>query len=203
MNLGKKILSAFVEVEEDKLRPQEAESSKAPAYAASAPTNAVLSDKFVQHFDKLFQTRNLPGPDYFEMSKMLEAMESIADEKARFAAAFAGLRAQGLSREQLLLSADTYLKMLAEDASQFQSTVDQTLHEKVEAKRKAVEDKTSRIEALSREMASLQQEIESMAKEIETNNEKIRQNEGGYQAALTVMQNRIHQDIEKIKQHIS
>ena len=100
-NFGKKILSAFVEVRDEEnpaatsTVPQQHKSS----FLAPVPAPGV-SEKFTHYFDKLFAEANLPGPDYYEFAKMIQAMTAIADEKARFSAAFAGLSAQGLGQKQ-------------------------------------------------------------------------------------------------------
>src|ERR1700729_1438501 len=89
-SLGKKILSVFVENEEGTRRAVAADS---PAGAAndhrttgSPGANASSTDgtgiapdpatsrRFTEYFDKLFCDANIPGPDYYEFSRMTEAM---------------------------------------------------------------------------------------------------------------------------------
>src|ERR1700733_13618110 len=114
---AKKVLSAFVDVTGgDKpvalTKPENKTSAPAeisrPAYTANS--------KFIRYFDKLFSEANIPGPDYYEFSKMIEAMNDIPDERARLCAAFAGLNVQGLNKLKLLSTAGDYLKLLDEDA---------------------------------------------------------------------------------------
>src|SRR6478609_619389 len=128
MNIGKKILSAFVELSEDRktLTATEVEETPVVRYQPSSDR-----DKFQQYFNKLFEEANIQGPDYYEFSKMIEAMSSIPDEKARYLAAFAGLSVQGLEKTRLLSTASQYLQVLETDASNFNNTIDATLHEKV------------------------------------------------------------------------
>src|SRR5438270_6530340 len=122
-SIGKKILSAFVEVaDEPKQETPPAiirESSPGPTPVSSADT-----EKFRQYFDKLFAEANIPGPDYYEFSCMTEAMRSIPDDKARYMAAFAGLSVQGLNKQQLLATAAQYLQVLDTDAGNFSATID-------------------------------------------------------------------------------
>ena len=64
-NLGKKILSAFIDIEEN----TNEESTKETTTATPNNTTYVSQDKsekFNAYFNKLFQESNLPGPDYYE-----------------------------------------------------------------------------------------------------------------------------------------
>ena len=118
MNIGKKILSAFVEVSENTKLPTTTEVVPPTTPVASYQYNAD-ADKFNHYFNKLFEEANIPGPDYYEFSKMVEAMRSIPDEEARYVAAFAGLNVQGLDKTRLLSTASEYLQLLDKDAANF------------------------------------------------------------------------------------
>jgi len=204
-SFGKKILSAFVEVTEEKKTvtvPEETQPKSTPVPAAKT-VSAAGAEKFKQYFDKLFNDANLPGPDYFEFAKMTQAMMAIPDEKARYAAAYAGLSVQGLDKSKLLDTATAYLKILETDAANFSSTVDAALAEKVQAKQQAITDKEKRIEQLSREIADLQNQVQLLHAEVKENEEKIESNTGGYKMASENMKQQIRLDIEKIKEHIS
>src|SRR5687767_1999270 len=127
-NIGKKILSAFIEIKDDPKKESEKNVEQAPVYEPVAHnkttfTAAQADDKFKQYFDKLFRESNIPGPDYFEFTKMTEAMHNIPDETARYAAAFAGLSVQGLDKTKLISTAEQYIKLLETDAANFLSTV--------------------------------------------------------------------------------
>ncbi len=203
-SLGKKILSAFVEVTEDKetvTQPEEKKHYSTPLASTAVSSNT--AEKFRQYFDKLFAEANLPGPDYFEFSKMTQAMVAIADENARYCAAYAGLCVQGLDKSKLLNTAEEYLKILQTDAADFNYSVDAALDEKVRLKKQEIENKKQRIEQLGREMSDLQNQVQLLMAEEKENEEKIEQNTGGYQAAAENMKQQIGSDIERIKQYIS
>jgi predicted PolB exonuclease-like 3'-5' exonuclease len=212
-NLGKKILSAFVEVNDDK-KP---ETEKQPSKKEDLPTTTeqsftstttntsytpANSSKFKDYFEKLFREANLPGPDYFEYSKMLEAMQAVPDEHVRFITAFAGLSVQGLDKQKLLSTAGQYLQLLETDAQNFHSSVDTALQEKVVAKKRQLEEKEKRIQQLTQEISALQNDLLSTQAEIKENEAKIEANTGGYKYESEAMKNRIARDIEKIKTYI-
>ncbi len=203
-NFGKKFLSAFVEVTDEKkpvMMPEEIQQYSTPAATPNQlPTGAI--EKFNKYFDGLFSEANLPGPDYYEFAKMTAAMIAIADEKARYSAAFAGLSVQGLDKNKLLNTAAEYLKILETDAANFNSTVDAALNEKVQAKEQEINSKQHRIEQLSREISDLQNQIQLLQIEVKENEEKIESNTGGYKIASEKMKQQILGDIEKIKQHV-
>lgn len=208
---GKKILGAFVELndkekEEDTslVDPNPAQEASFSSAGGSASGSAVSSsDKFKQYFDKLFQESNVPGPDYFEFSKMVEAMSAIPDERTKYLTAFAGLSIQGLDKKKLLDTASHYLSLIDADAKNFTAMVSKTLHEKVTAKKKEMEDKTKRIQDLNKEIAELSSGLQAISNEVKENEEKINSNAATYQAEMLSLKERISQDAQKINQYIS
>jgi hypothetical protein len=215
-NLGKKILSAFIEVNDDKKpeaeKPPETKESYQPAkpqpttsYVGTAAGNSYAStgnSKFKEYFDKLFKEANIPGPDYFEFSKMIEAMQAVPDEQVRYITAFAGLSVQGLDKQKLLATASQYLQLLETDATNFHSTVDAALQEKVHEKKRLMEEKEKRIQQLAQEISTLQNDLQNLQAEIKENEEKIQANTGRYKYESEAMKDRISRDLDKIKRYI-
>jgi hypothetical protein len=222
--LGKKILSAFIEMndrEPDKpvehapvgLKGGSSAGSAGGSQGGSAAGQAAgpssvaqpvtqRDERFSAYFDKLFAEANIPGPDYYEFSKMTAAMQAIADEQSRYNAAYAGLQVQGLDREKLITTANEYVKVLERDAIQFRSTADAALEEKVNQKKAEAEEKSGRIQALSREISALQEQITALQAAIQENEEKITASTGGYLAESEQRKAAILADIEKIKRFI-
>ena len=196
--LGKRILSAFVDV---------GEAAPAPVTTTETTTTTSVTpateQRFAGYFDKLFSDANIPGPDYYEFARMIGAMQAISDERARYAAAFAGLQVQGLDKEKLLSTANEYLRVLTADADQFQKTVDTALQEKVYQRSTEAEEKNRRIQALSQEILELQQQIGVLQKEVAEAKEKLSVSINGYAAESERRKQQILTDVEKIKQYIT
>lgn len=206
-SLGKKILSAFVDIDDSKKPEPETETQSQPRLHQPVPQQQTVAaesagNKFSEHFNRLFADANLPGPDYYEFWKMTEAMQAIADEKARYTAVFAGLQVQGLDKQKLLSSAQQYLQILEADAAAFNSTIDETLLQKVQSRKKEMNDTQERIQKLSQEIINLHQHMDTLSKEIAENESKIENSTAGYAAALAGSKNKLLQDIEKINKHI-
>ena len=208
-NIGRKILSAFVEVTGEEhttvIKSEEVKQhsiNSGQTVSHSQTTNNEITEKFKQYFEKLFKDANLPGPDYFEFSKMTEAMISIPDERTRYTAAYAGLNIQGLDKQKLLHSATQYVQVLETDAANFNSTVDAALKEKVQSKQQEIESAVKRIESLSKEISGLQQKITLLQNEVRENEEKIESNSGAYMREMQWMKSKMLDDVEKIKQYV-
>ncbi len=197
-SLGKKILSAFVDIEEDVPAKEEVPKKITFSSQPSAQGGESNNEKFKQYFEQLFKESNLPGPDYFEFLKMVEAMSSIPDEKTRYLSAFAGLSVQGLDKNKLVKSAEEYVKILEADAEHFNSTINTALSEKVEMKKKELEEKSKRIQEMTREITDLNNSIMLLGNEIKENEEKIHNNLGGYAIESQKFRARINGDIQKI-----
>ncbi len=202
---GKKFLSAFVVIEHNEKAERETALQKPmsrPLFTAESSLPTEAGSKFTEHFNKLFKEANLPGPDYYEFSKMTEAMHSIADEQTRYSAVFAGLQIQGLDKQKLLQSAQQYSRLLEEDAAAFHRTVSEALQEKVNNKKDEIEIAKNEIQKLSQQILNLQQQIAACTEEVADNERKIGISNSGYLTAWEACQQRLSADIEKINQYI-
>jgi hypothetical protein len=225
-SLGKKILSAFMEVtEKEKERTADAGSGpmgggphdvgmtgtgagpgRKPGVdagsGAGAGPAAAVDNRYTEYFDKLLSEANIPGPDYYEFARMVAAMQLIPDESARYHAAFAGLQVQGLNKDKLLSTAAEYLRVLTADSDHFQKTLEAALQDKVRGKEADAEAKARRIQALSQEILQLQQQIGALQDEVRVNRDKLTGSGSSYNAESQRRQQQIQSDIDKISQYI-
>jgi len=160
--------------------------------------------KFNQHFDELFDKANLPGPDYFEFSKMCQAMNTLTEE-IKFPAAFGGLQVQGLTKAKLLESANHYIAIIDEDASKFNSAIDQKIladvqNKRSEAgqKRKSISEREEMIKNLQNEIANESIEISKLETEASDQEQKANQKSLTYKAACEARKAMIASDLQKI-----
>jgi hypothetical protein len=231
-SLGKKILSAFMEVTEKEStadaghKPMEgdpqaggmtgtgsgfgSDSGMRPGMdagpgagqGAGAGAGAEVDNRYAEYFDKLLSEANIPGPDYYEFARMVAAMQLIPDESARYHAAFAGLQVQGLNKDKLLSTAAEYLRVLTADSDHFQKTLEAALQDKVRGKETEAEAKAQRIRALSQEIMQLQQQIAALQDEVRVNRDKLTGSGSSYNAESQRRQQQIQCDIDKISQYI-
>jgi hypothetical protein len=174
---------------------------RASGTAAGMGTGAA-DQRFADYFDKLFSDANIPGPDYYEFSKMITAMQLVRDEQARYYAAYAGLQVQGLDKQKLLSTAAEYLRVLTADAGEFQKTVESALQEKVHSRMVEAEEKGRRIQTLSQEILKLQEEIGAMQRDIGENKEKLTASSNAYATESGRRKQQIEADIQKINHYI-
>lgn len=180
--------------------------TQSPNYTQSVSPDL---EKFQKHFESVFEKANLPGPDYFEFSKMNTAMGNM-DEKTKFNASFAGLTVQGLNKETLLNSANTYIQVIEKDEIAFSETVKQTIDQNVEAKKKDLEakkkllaEKTEMITKLQVEIIDDSKTLQDLSNDISSSQQKIDEKISSYKIACETIKSRIKSDIEKINTHIN
>jgi hypothetical protein len=160
--------------------------------------------KFNQHFDGLFEQANLPGPDYFEFSKMCHAMATLPDEM-KFPAVFGGLQVQGLTKQKLVESANHYISIIEEDAKKFNNAIDQKIVSEVqrkrsdaEQKRKSISDREDMIKKLQEEITNESIEITKLEAEATDQEIKAGQKATTYKAACETRKTMIASDVHKI-----
>ncbi len=216
--LFKKALSVFVEFDEESGKPANSgtnqttfnSSTKTTSSSNESPKISLNSDeieKFEKHFDTLMNDANMPGPDYFEFCKMMEALEAaVPDEKARYAAVFASLKVQGLNKEILLSTAGKYKLVIQDDKTKFEAAVNDKLKGEVESRKTQLKDfenkivqNTEAIKKLTADINDAQNKIQLLNAEIGEKESKIKTNSEGYGVACNAMLNKINLDIQKIQ----
>jgi len=172
--------------------------------ANSIQAGSVDLGKFVQHFDDLFNSANLPGPDYYEFTKMSEAMGALGDE-IKFPAVFNALKVQGLTKTALLNSAQEYIKIIDNDTAQFNAAIDQKVvseieasKAKVESLRSTIKNKTDMILALQKEIEQHTQDIQTVSSSIQDEESKLSIKINSYKTACESKKMAITTDIQKI-----
>jgi predicted transcriptional regulator len=175
------------------------------------PTVTANSDdtqKFMQHFDELFDQANLPGPDYYEFAKMCQAMSALPDD-TKFTAAFSGLQVQGLTKIKLLESAQHYIAIIDEDAAKFNTAIDQKIladvkqkRDNIEKKKKALSDKVQLIAQLQAELANDNNEIATLTSDADEQERKATEKGAIYKQACQMKKDQISGDLNKINTHI-
>ena len=209
----KKAMGLFVEFEED---PDKSNSENSASTTASAGPvrvspqqvlNAEEFDKFEKHFDKLFDQANLPGPDYYEFMRMMETLEAhIKDENARISATYAALTIQGLTKENLIGTAQKYTELINKDKLQFEKIANDKSDKEIGQKRKdllgleeTIVKHSEMIQKLTKEISNCQVEVGKLKGVIAEEEGKLAKNKQGYLLACEAMMQKITSDIKKIQ----
>ncbi|MGC3947014.1 MAG: hypothetical protein QM762_21270 [Chryseolinea sp.] len=209
----KKAMGLFVEFEDSPGKPiPKSNAPVAPPGRVTSPQvlNSEDFDKFENHFEKLFDQANLPGPDYYEFMRMNETLEShIKDDKARLAATFASLSIQGLTKETLITTADRYKEIIAEDRSKFERTAGDKNDNEIGGRRQelmqleeSVRKNAEVIQRLTQEINDAQNGINGLKSSIQEEEQKLEKNRQGYLLASDAMMMKIETDIQKIKNNL-
>jgi len=179
-------------------------TSTPPSFSPSPSASSEDVEMFNKHFDEIFEKANLPGPDYFEFSKMCQAMNQLTDE-VKFPAVFGGLQVQGLSKEKLVESANIYISVIDEDAAKFNTAIDQKIvadvqRKRAEAqeKRKAIQEREDMIKKIHEEISKFSSDITNL--EAEANDQELKANQKSitYKSACDARKSLILSDIQKI-----
>lgn len=221
--IGKKILSFFIK-DADQTGP--AGPSPKPAIAGPAPepskpapatvTNAAgtgqIDKKFVEHFVKLLEKANLPGPDYFEYKQALQSMEGLGlGEEKQFQAAWASFKAMGGAKDTTVLktSAEQYLGILGKDRDSFLKDVEKAVKERVgslQDEHKKLEDANA---AYAQQIIDLQKKIDDnknrlgqISGEVSEQTAKINANKDSFEVTYVSFVDQIQSDLIKINQYL-
>lgn len=222
MKFLRKALGVFVELDEEVKQDTVDVNTSQPVNFSQPSTKPVQTfntqptftqseiEKFEKYFDDMFERSNLPGPDYFEFYKMMETLEPhIHDEKARMSATFASLSIQGLTKEQLIGTANKYLEILKKDDANFTSALTEKLKLEVgkrqserDALQKRIEENSDLVQKLTKDISDAQTQISKLESEIAESENKLNSNSNGYKLASQAMLNKITTDIQKIQETI-
>jgi len=225
--VGKKILNLFVEVEDDadekkasveKRKPVSPVSPAAPVQAvqpdripAAVASAGKSDDTIAKTLADALEKANLPGFDYFEYAKMLDALKAgIPVEQTLYQTAFTSGSVMGANKKTLVDSATQYIAVLNKEAEKFAVSVRQSTKDTVTGKEEQVRaidasiaEKNAQIQKLTEEINALSAEKNSIANTIAENRIKIEKVQNDFAATLQVFLGRIKGDLEKIEKYVA
>lgn len=165
--------------------------------------------KFEAHFDELFSKANIPGPDYYEFVKMVQAMGNLTDE-VKYVAAFSALMVQGLSKIKLLQTAQQYIEVIENDEKQFNTVLNNKVVGEINRKKSdlktngaSIKTKEELIVQLQAEIITDKQNLEKLAVEIAADEKRFNEKTVIYKTACETRKAIIKADIEKINKIIT
>ena len=217
MSIFRKAMGLFVVLDEE----QKASAPEVVSYEAQQQTTAPAETqqvavtqqevaKFEQHFANLFDKANLPGPDYYEFWKMMDALEvHIAEPTARVVAVFESLKIQGLTKENLFGSAAKYIEIIKEDRNNFETAARNKADSEIAGRQSQIkqilvsrEQKAAQLAQLQKEIAEASNQATRLQQEINDEQTKIASAQTGYLAACQAMLSKKEQDIALFRQKL-
>ena len=153
---------------------------------------------------------NLPGYDYFEFIKAIDAQATIIPSEAmRFQSSFAMASTMGVSVQTLLSSAQHYIEILSTKEKEFISALEKHSTDAVGGKEGQIssidsemQKKAEQIQQLTQDINVLQEQKTALTNEISSNRIKIDTVKNNFYATLKTINDRIVNDINKIKQYL-
>lgn len=162
----------------------------------------VVSEKFTKHFLELFDSANLPGPDYFELSQALLNMPAGIDQASAIKMVYATLSTMGLTKTKLLTSIDQYLQVIEDDATNFNKDAQLKEDQEIGAELRAIEALKKQELDLQEQIAKIQQTIQQKSASIQEAQVKLESNKQQYQIAYTQFKAKLNSDKQIISQSI-
>ncbi len=169
-----------------------------------------LDERSVDALVKALERKNLPGFDYLEYKQSLDALANMGlNGETAYKSAYATATVLGLTKDKLLQTAEHYKKVLMDEKTQFEASMQRHLEQRVESKRKEVEllkkkveEYRQKIQQLEAQIASSEATIDQADAEIQSARERIHSASENFDYTLRSILNNIDQDIEHIRMYL-
>ena len=167
-----------------------------------------LDKKSVSFLLKAIKENNLPGFDYIEFKQSLNALLAMdMDAYTAIKSAFTTASTMGLTKANLLGSAEHYIQILKSEKSQFDDALNKQMASKVDGKQEQkkvlsgkIEDYRQKIKQLEQEIAKYQEKLDNADEEIEAARTKIENTKVKFEETFEHMLSEIENDITTIKE---
>lgn len=174
------------------------------------PPDSKPDGKFVNVLLKAIDAANEEGFDYLEFKQSLQSLANMdMDEATRYQSAFAMAKTMGATPEQLLKSADTYLKVLDREAKKFKQALSSQRSKQVTGResqlkdlQKAVALKKKKIQELTAEIEGHQEELGQQKESIEQAKAKVEMTNQQFQLAYQSVVKQITKDSDRMKKYL-
>jgi len=170
-------------------------------------TDKALNPKILDTLHNAMDKANLPGEDYYELTKAVEAMGNInLSEEDKMRSAIAALSTKGLTVEKVVSSATYYLEVLENEKRKFYTAFENKIKGSINADKKrisklkeAIEEKNTKITELKRVIEESEAKIKELENEILNSNQKVEGIEESFIYTYEHVINKIKEDIQKVK----
>lgn len=165
-----------------------------------------LNPKILETLHKAIDKANLPGEDYYELTKAVEAMKDIPlSETDKIKTSLAALSTKGLTKGKVIDSARYYLEVLENEKRKFYTAFENKIKGSINADKqritklkKAIEEKNNKINELKEVIEKSKKRIKELQNEISKSDEKVAGIEESFLYTYEHVINKIKADIEKV-----
>jgi hypothetical protein len=208
-----KLASMFVDTESDRPKAP-SKPPEAPVSVAPKPVVPIIpgqpDPEMAQIIQEAIEKANLPGFDYIEFRDSLVRMAGVPmTEEQKFQAVFATAQSMGVTKQVLLDAVDHYLKVVAAQATEFESYVNGVESQQVTVKEKSVADLTTTIEGEAAEINRLTMSIQEHRKQQDAINleivqakQDIQNKRSAFEATRAAIANNLTSDRTKIETYL-
>ena len=202
-------------IQQPQYQPQQsAPATSGGVFSVPAPvTNTgVVDQKFLDHFQQLFDNSNFPGVDYYEFRKSLDALSSQPlDDKTKFSMVFNILLASDktLTKQHIIDTANQYLSIMSDDKTGFGGKIDQKKNTEIVKRQNQIKDldddtasKQQQIELLTKGIQDNQNQKVQLQSEIVTEGSKIDKSEKDFETTYQLVVSNITNDINSLQNYL-
>ncbi len=165
-----------------------------------------INPQILETLHKAMDKANLPGEDYYELTKAVEAMKDIPiTENDKIKTALAALSTKGLTKGKVIDSAKYYLEVLENEKRKFYTAFEEKIKGSINADKKrisqlksTIKEKNSKIEELKELIETSKKQIIELEKEISKSDSKVAGIEESFLYTYEHVINKIKSDIEKV-----
>ncbi len=167
-----------------------------------------INPKILETLHKAMDKANLPGEDYYELTKAVEAMQDIPlSEDDKLKTALAALSTKGLTKGKVIDSARYYLEVLENEKRKFYTAFENKIKGSINADKKrisqlkeTIQEKNNKIEELKELIETSKKQIVELEEEILKSDNKVAGIEESFLYTYEHVINKIKSDIEKVNE---
>lgn len=185
-----------------------------------AETTAEMEEEYLNHWMEFLEKHNIQGLDYWEFAQLLhkqfEKFGATLTEAQLYEMAFMSFETQGITKQRLIETANTYLKLAAEHKAEFdkyqntdgakalQDIVNENARlEKANAEAAAqIVNLQTQIQTIQQSVVSNTQTIQGNTSVIQAENDKLVNKQRKFEANYKIVTDKISGDVQKIQAYI-
>lgn len=176
-----------------------------------------VEEQYLNHFMDFLEKNNIPGLDYLEFANLLhkqfEKFGNTLSESQLYEMAFMSFETQGITKQRLIETANTYLKLIADHKKEFDQYLAndgaKTVQDKTNENArliKANSDAAIQIENLQKQIMQIQGAVNTNSQTINANTaiiqgeqQKLQAKQVKFEAAYRLVVEKLTGDAQKIQ----